>query len=165
LLERFAELDGAIGDHFLETQAVVLDLLLKMPFVESTLKAGKDGILRKRLDQIVVSAVAHGSYTDVDVVNAGGDEKGHVRVGLANAGEEFETAHARHFEVGNDGIESLALESHEGFLSRGRGRARIIRRAQHHREEFRGGAFVVDSQDADDGGMGRRCHTKVVLGV
>jgi hypothetical protein len=165
LLERLAELDCAVGNHLFEALAVGFDLLLEMPFVEGTLKAGKDSTLRKGLDEIVVGTEAHSSHAHVDVVDARSDHEGHVRVQLANTGQELEARHPRHFEVGNDGIEALALESDEGFVAAAGGGAGISGRTQHHRKKFGSGALVVDRQDAYDGRLARGVHTKGGLGL
>ena len=43
-----------------------------------------DGAFLKRFDEIVVGAAAHGLNTHFHVVHARGDQKCHVRIGLAN---------------------------------------------------------------------------------
>jgi hypothetical protein len=156
LRESFAELNGAGGNHGFEVLAVVFDLQFEMMLMEGALQAGKDGVFLKRFDEVVVCAGAHGLDTDIDVVHTGGDQERDVRVGTADVREEFDTAKARHLEVGNDGIEALVLQSDEGVFPGGSGSAVETGWAEHQREKFAGCALVVNGKNADDWGMARR---------
>jgi hypothetical protein len=77
--------------------------------VEGALKAGNDGTLQKRLDEVVVRAGTHGLHTHFYVVDTGRDEECHVRIAAASLGEKLQASNARHLEVGNDGVKALLL--------------------------------------------------------
>jgi hypothetical protein len=157
LLKSFAELEGTVGDHFFEMQAVVFHLLFEVPLVERTLEARKYGVFMKRFDKIVIGTTAHRLHAHIDVVHTRGDQEGDVRIGMANVCEELEASDTGHLEVGDDGIKAVALQSLEGFFAGASGGTAVSGRVQHKREKFAGGAFIVYGQDAD----GRRNgHTR-----
>src|SRR5579859_1183045 len=114
---------SAFYNHFFEMLTVVLDLQFQLPLVEGTLQAYADRTFPKRFDEVVVRAAAHGLHADLEVVNTGGDQERHVRVRAAYLGEQFQTADSGHLKVGDNRIESLALQSHKGFFAAGGGRA------------------------------------------
>jgi len=144
-------------------EAVVLDLAFEMALLKCPLETGKNGILMKRFDKIVVGTGAHGLHTDIDVVDTCGDQEGNVRKGMANVREELEATDAGHLEIRNDGVKALALQSHEGlFACSGRGTAECGW-GKHKSEKFAGGALVVDSEDPDDRGMLRPDRFRVGL--
>ena len=131
---------------------VVLDLQFELPLVQGTLQAYTDGTFTKRFNEIVVRAAAHGLHADLQVVDAGGDQERHVRVGTANLGKQFQTADPGHLKVGDNGIESLALQSHKGFLAAGGGCAVKSRRRKHQGDELRSSQLIVDGEHADNRG-------------
>src|SRR5438270_2277316 len=141
------QLVGARGHHFFEMLAVMLEFLLKVPFMEGVLEAGHDGAFAKRLDEVIVGARTHGFDTDIHVVYTGGHQKRHVRVFVADFHQKFHSTEPRHLQVGNDRVEGLALQGDEGFFrGTSRGAAEGGGR-QDEGEEFSGSGLVVDGKD------------------
>ncbi len=136
LVQSFAELDGAGGNHFFEMLAVVFDLPFEAALMKGALQAGQDGVFMKRLDQIVVGTGTHGLNAHIDVVHAGGDQEGDVRIGPANFGEEFEATDTGHLEIGNYSIESLGSQSRKSLCAVTGGSAVEDRRPQHEGDEL-----------------------------
>src|SRR6202040_701733 len=90
--------------------------------------------------------------THFHVVQPSGNQECNVRVGTANLGEELEAADAGHLKIGDYGIEWLALRSYKGFVTSRGGAAAVRWGPQHYGKKFRGCAFVVDGENADNGG-------------
>src|SRR5579859_272512 len=114
---------SAFYNHFFEMLTVVLELPFQLPLVEGTLQAYPDRTFPKRFDEVVVRAAAHGLHADLEVVNTGGDQERHMRVGAANLGEKLHAADPGHLKVGDHSVERLVLQSHKGFFAAGGGRA------------------------------------------
>jgi hypothetical protein len=74
-----------------------------------------------------------------------------MRLPTANLSEKLRAAHAGHLEVGDDGVEWLALQDYEGLFAVACCRTIVIRRAQDDRKKLAGGRFVVNDEHAGDG--------------
>src|SRR5690348_15203795 len=129
--------------------AVVFEFLFEMPFAQGIFEAGHDGALAEGLVKIIVRAGAHGFDAYVHVVHTGGDKKRHVRMLVANLGEQFHTAETWHLKVGNDRVETLPLQSHEGFFRGAGGCTAKSWSCQDEGKKFDCGGLVIYGQDAD----------------
>jgi hypothetical protein len=110
-------LSGAFHDHLFEMLTIVFDLLFEMPLMQGALKACQYGAFLKRLNKIVIRARTHCLHAYIHVIDARGHQERHIGIMAASFDQKLHAANSRHAKVGDDGIESLALQGHEGFFA------------------------------------------------
>ena len=71
-----------------------------------------------------------------------------MRIAAPDFREELHAADARHMEVGDDRVKSLALQSHKRFFTTAGSGATESRRAQDDREKLASSGIVVDDEHA-----------------
>src|SRR5256714_4472770 len=123
LFHGIGELLGAVGDHFFEVAAIIVQLQLHALSLEGAIEAGEDQVEMKWLDEIVVRAFFHGLDRDLDVVHASSHEKGELRIITTNFGEKFHARNSGHMEIGDHRVEALVLENLKSFAGTGHGSA------------------------------------------
>lgn len=149
-LDRVVQLRRTLLDHFFEVLTIMFNFSFERPLMQSALQTCQDSARPEWLNEIVIRTGSHRCHTYIHVVRARDDQKCHVRIAAAYFGEEVHAADPRHMEVGNDGIELLALKSHERFLAIAGGGAMERRTVQDEGKKLASSRFVV--HDKDTGG-------------
>ena len=119
ILHGLAQHLGAGADDLFEILLVVVALLQCLSMVEGALHGVDEMLALEGLEQVVVSAAAHGVDGHADVVNGGNHDDGKLRLLAVNALEQRDAVAVLHDDVGEDQVEGVPLENFQAFAAAG----------------------------------------------
>jgi hypothetical protein len=98
---------------------VVVGLLQGLAMVEGALHGVEQVLALEGLEQVVISAAAHGVDGHADVMNGGDHNDGELRLLAVNALQQRDAVAVLHHDVGEDQVKGVALQDVEAFASAG----------------------------------------------
>jgi hypothetical protein len=117
ILHGVAQHFGAGADHFFKALVIAFGLLKGAAVVERALHGREQLVLLEGLEEIIVSAPAHGVDGHADVVHGRDHDDGKVGLESVNALEQGDAVDILHDDVGEHQVEDAELECFEGFAS------------------------------------------------
>ena len=150
ILHGVAQHLGAGAHHFFETLMVAFGLLEGAAMAERPVHGAEQLLALEGLEQIVVSAAAHGVDGHGDVVDRGDHDDGKIGKESVNAIEQGDAVDILHHDVGEHQIEVVELESLNGLIgSAGHldGKSLALQRGGNH-GAHRG--LIVDDKNAHE---------------
>lgn len=116
---------------------------------ESAADGGQKLLALKRLEEVVVGAIAQGLKGDLNVVDSRDHDDGQVGVAALGALEQGDAIHFRHHEVGEDEVEFVAgLKDLESFYAAASLTSLEVSAAEHGSDNLTDCVFIVNNEDA-----------------
>jgi hypothetical protein len=150
VLHGLAQHLGAGADHLLEVLLVVVAVLQGLAMVKGALHGVDQVLALEGLEQVVVSAAAHGVNGNADVVDGGDHDDRKLRLLTMDALKEGDAVAVLHHDICEDQVKGIAFQDVQALAATGSQLhvvALALKSGTNHGADVR---LVVNDQNAGD---------------